>query len=53
MDKVIRKKFKFKKFWKVFQINKVEELQILQKNKKNYNLTPFHSTHEGLDGLPS
>jgi len=29
LDKVIRKKLEFNKIWKVFQMNKKEEIQIL------------------------
>jgi len=28
LNKINRKKMKFKKFWKVFQMNKIEEFQI-------------------------
>ena len=31
LNKVIIKKFKFKKFWKLFEMNKIEELQISSK----------------------
>jgi len=28
LDKIVRKKLKFKKIWKIFKINKTEKIQI-------------------------
>lgn len=47
-DKIIIKKFKFKEFWKVFQINKIEEFQIQAKKYKKFEISlHYHSTHKG------
>jgi len=48
LDKVIRKKFKFKEFWKVFQMDFIEDtFKTIRKLKFHSFSLYYHSIREG------